>query len=250
MFQVPPSTRYDLNFKVFGIPVRVHPLFWVIGLLLGYSSGNPLTTLIWVLVLFVSILIHELGHSLMMRNFGVDSFIVLYFGGGLAVPTSSYRSRWTSSTSESNQQILISLAGPFAGFLFAGLVLALAVALGGSISIQWLLGVIPIPSAFVPVGGQTLNIIIFMLLWINIFWGLVNLAPVFPLDGGQVARQIFVRSDPLNGIRRSLQLSVLAGATLAIIGLVAFSSLFMALLFGFMAFQSYQMLQAYGGRLF
>jgi hypothetical protein len=61
LFQVPPPTRYDLRFNLAGFPVRVHPLFWLIAVLLGYSSGDPLQILIWVVVVFVSILIHEMG---------------------------------------------------------------------------------------------------------------------------------------------------------------------------------------------
>ena len=109
MFQPLPSTRYDLNFSIFGFDVRVHPLFWVIGILLGYSAGSLERIAIWIIVLFVSILIHELGHSFMMRRFGVDSFIILYHLGGLAVPRSARRAQLTWV-----ENILISLAGPFA----------------------------------------------------------------------------------------------------------------------------------------
>ena len=63
LFQSPPPTRYDLRFSIAGIPVSVHPVFWLIALLFG-SSGDPLLIPIWILVVFVSILVHELGHAL------------------------------------------------------------------------------------------------------------------------------------------------------------------------------------------
>jgi len=238
MFQALPSTRFDLNFSIFGFDVRVHPLFWVIGLLLGYSAGSLERIAIWIIALFVSILIHELGHTFMMRRFGVDSFIVLYHMGGLAIPRSARRAQLTWV-----ENILISLAGPFAGFLFAGVTIGIVYAAGGLVFVSWLLGFIPIPTAFMPVGGSLANSAVGIILWINTFWGLINLLPVFPLDGGRVSQQLFVRFDPWNGFRNALWLSVVTGAILAIVGYVVFDSLYMAFLFGILAAQSYQMIQ-------
>ncbi len=250
LFQIPPSTRFDLNFPIFGIPVRVHPLFWVMGLLLGSRAGSITQILLWIVVIFISILIHELGHSFMMKAYGQDSYIVLHMAGGLAVPTSRRGGRWSNGAADSTQQILISLAGPFAGFLLAVIVLVVVATLGAVISINWFLGFIPLPVAFLPNSSWIVNVVVEMLLWVNIFWSLINLMPTFPLDGGNVARSIFVQVDPWNGIRKSLWLSVISGATVAIVGLVYLSSVFMALLFGFLAFQSYQMLQGFGGRMY
>lgn len=238
MFQPPPTTRYDLNFSIAGFPVRVSPLFWVIGVLLGLSSGSLERIAIWVVVLFVSILIHELGHSIVMRRYGIDSFVILYHLGGLAVPISSRRSSLTWL-----ENIAISLAGPFSGFLFAGLTIALVYASGGMVFVNWIFGFLPFPVAFVPVGGMLVNELVGIILWINTFWGLVNLLPVFPLDGGRVSQQLFVRFDPWNGYRNSLWLSVITGALLAIVGIAVLNSLYMAFLFGVLAAQSYQMIQ-------
>ncbi|MEM7346752.1 MAG: site-2 protease family protein, partial [Chloroflexota bacterium] len=246
LFQIPPQTRYDLNFTLFNIPIRVHPLFWLIALLFGASAGSLPGVIIWILVVFISILIHELGHSLMMKAFEQDSFIVLHGFGGLAVPTSS---RWGPVALNSNQQIMISLAGPFAGFLLAFAVLAVVGALGGVITSTLFLGFIPFPIAGFPNGGL-INSVIGALLWVNIFWGLINLVPIFPLDGGQVARELFIKADPWGGVRKSLWLSVISGATVALVGFVYLNSIYMALLFGLLAFQNYQMLQSGGGRMF
>ena len=247
-FLVPPPTRYDLNFTIARIPVRVHPLFWLLTLFLGLSSGSIVQMLIWVAVVFISILIHELGHSMAMRMFGQDSSILLYMMGGLAIPQSS---RWGGrGIDDSSQQIVISLAGPFAGFLLALLVIAVVVLLGGTVSINWLLGFIPVPSAFLLSGGFIVNSIIRTLLWVNVFWGLINLVPVYPLDGGQVARQLFLKADPWDGVRKSLWLSTIAGAVVALVGIVLWRSLWIGFLFGILAFQSYQMMQGRGGGIF
>jgi Zn-dependent protease len=244
MFQPPPPTRYDLRFSIAGIPVSVHPLFWLIAVLLG-SSGDVLLIPVWILVIFVSILIHELGHALAFRRYGQRSQIVLHFAGGLTIPEPvSWGSGYANVALTPNQQIFISLAGPLAGFLLAALVITLVFVTGGSVVTTWLLGFIPLPlTALMPFGGRILTVMVSMLLWVNIFWGLINLMPVHPLDGGNVTRNVLLQADPVDGVRKSLWVSVIAGALVAIAGLVFFRSVFMALLFGLLAFQSYQLLQ-------
>ncbi|MBK6647729.1 MAG: hypothetical protein IPG44_18635 [Anaerolineales bacterium] len=70
MLQSVSPTRFDLQFSIAGIPVRVHPLFWVIALLLGSNSGHSLMVVVWIIVVFISILIHELGHAFAFRRYG------------------------------------------------------------------------------------------------------------------------------------------------------------------------------------
>lgn len=247
LFQPPPSTRYDLRFNLAGIPVRVHPLFWVIAVLLGSSSNNIVQILIWVLAVFVSILIHELGHALAMRFHGQPSQIVLHFSGGLTIPEPvMWGSRSANVAFAPGQEIFISLAGPGSGFLFAGLVIAGVVFSGGSIITTFLFGVIPLPvTALLPFGGSILSSLVTTLLWVNVFWGLINLLPVYPLDGGNVTRYLLLQADPLDGVRKSLWVSVVTGSIVAAAGLFFLRSVYMALLFGFLAFQSYQSLKGY-----
>ena len=85
------------------------------------------------------------------------------------------------------------------------------------------------------------------MLWFNIVWGAVKLLPVFPLDGGQIAQTLIVASDPWGGLTRSLWLSVITGAITAVVGGIAFQSIFMVMLFGSLAYSSYLALQQVGG---
>lgn len=240
-FQEPGHTRFDLNFHVFGIPVRVHPLFWLMALFFGGLSGNLFAMLIWVLVVFASILIHELGHALTMRFFGQSSRVVLYWGGGLAMPDTIFGSYGSALTA--NEQVLMLLAGPGAGFLFAGLTLGGVLLMGGSVGMMLLYGFVPFPAVSLPSTFMWTGAIIGTILWVNIFWGFINLVPAFPLDGGQVARHLWVKADRWDGVRKSLWLSVVTGALMAVIGLGVMQSMYVALLFGLLAFQSYQTLQ-------
>jgi len=241
-FQSLPPTQYDLCFTIAGFNVRVHPLFWLIALLLG-SFGDLLFIPIWIFVLFVSILVHELGHAFAFRYYGIHSHIVLHAMGGLTIPEAApWGGGWANVSPSPKQQIVISLAGPFTGFLLAVFIILGANLLGGVLG-GFLLGFIPVPQFLsLPIGGDAVNRFIVVMLWVNIFWGLINLVPVYPLDGGQVSRNIFIQYDPWDGVRKSLWLSVIAGGVVALIGLLA-HQIYIAVLFGLLAFQSYQSLQ-------
>src|SRR5437868_5747781 len=120
MFGTVAPTPFDLNFSLFGIPIRIHPFFWLFSAILGWDRQRPNFNqiLICVLCVFVSILIHELGHALTAKSYGWPPHIVLYSFGGYA----SFEPRWGYSTARA---ILISFAGPGAGFVLYGVVLAI-----------------------------------------------------------------------------------------------------------------------------
>ena len=80
----PPRTPYDLNFSLLGIPVRVHPFFWLVALMLNYRLGDVASVLTWIAAVFLAILVHELGHASVMRAYGFRPWITLYGFGGLA----------------------------------------------------------------------------------------------------------------------------------------------------------------------
>jgi len=252
----PPRTRYDLHFKVFGIPVRVHPFFWLVALLSGARGDiEPKQTFIWMGALFVSILVHELGHAVAILYYGYRPWITLHWLGGLASHDRGNAGSYYSDTDADSRplaQIVIALAGPVAGFLFAGVIVALIYAaggaarfsLGGPFLFRWRLDGIT---------SLNLEVMLHYLIFVNIFWGLINLLPVYPLDGGKVSRELFVTANPRRGIEWSLQLSIAAAIAVALYAVFRFEEkFFMVLLFGFLAFSSYQALMAYrgfGGRL-
>jgi membrane-associated protease RseP (regulator of RpoE activity) len=284
----PPPSPYDLRFSIFGIPVRIHPYFWLVGVFLGYNAGSLVGVLIWIAALFVAILVHELGHALVMRHFGLRPWITLHGMGGLA----SYDPRQMSYSRANTwiRQILIDVAGVCAGFLLAlavigaclafGCTFILFVGSGTGLAVQLsahvpcYVGVVhgvsitglhvTLDGIPVPVLSQLLN----SLLWICFIWGLVNLLPIYPLDGGQISREVFLRFSSLSGIRNSLILSMLTAGSVAAYSLAqvlreaqllkeagqspggAFrgASLFVPLLFGYLAYTSYATLQAYRDR--
>jgi Zn-dependent protease len=148
--------------KILRIPVKVEVSFFVLAVFLGLSRSRDLTLIVeWVAVVFVSVLVHELGHALVGRAFGLDPEIRLYQMGGL-----------TSLRSETEvkplRHVLISLAGPFTGFVLGALVLVLG------------------PLFLRALPTNLLATIYFDLLWVNIGWGICNLLPILPMDGGLV----------------------------------------------------------------
>lgn len=216
-----------LNFRLFGFPVRVHWFFWLLCLFLGMrhlESGGPEGVTIFAIIaaiVFGSILWHELGHAWARKKYGAPySEIVLHgFGGVCAGPGNFTR----------KQSIIISAAGP----LFS-------LALGG---VGWLVkeAYPPRPSV---VGGFSGNDLIYlesirMFLWVNIGWAIINLFPIYPLDGGQIAA---AAAGPRH-FRSVLILGIVLAAGFALYGLMAWNSLFTAILFGLLAFENFQRLR-------
>ncbi|HSR47477.1 MAG TPA: site-2 protease family protein [Anaerolineales bacterium] len=231
MFAEPALTRFDLRFSVAGIPVRIHPLFWLIAVLLGFSAGDPLFIVIWVAVVLISILVHEFGHALAFRALGERSKVVLYGMGGLTIPESATWGGLGQRTYGTAQRVLISAAGPAAGFGLAFVVFVAAIA-----------GMLTTAALFENFYVQAL---FDALLWVNVVWGLVNLAPVLPLDGGQIARSILERLDPLGGLRKALWVSTITGGVIAVVAFFT-QYYFAAFLFFMLAAGSSRLLRGSG----
>jgi stage IV sporulation protein FB len=258
MFLVePPPSQGDVHFRLLGIPVRIHPFFWVITLLLGLrgESTPPLEVLLWIVAVVISIVIHELGHALVQRRFGGEPRIVLYSLGGLAICEDCDRG--------TRSQILISLAGPGAGFAFALLLIAGVRMMGQGVGIQlgsaqFVSGPMTNDIGLRLFGGAIFwdrmasplaNSLLFNFLLINILWGLVNLLPIYPLDGGRISRELCQLGDPRGGIILSLQISMIAAIIMAIVGILVWSSIYATIMFGFLAYSSHQTLTAYRQQL-
>jgi Zn-dependent protease len=197
----PGRTQLDVQWRMFGVSVRVTLWFWLVTVILGWSWTEQehgfRYLLLWVACVFVSILVHELGHVFMGRLFGSDGHIVLWGLGGLAVGSSAVPRRW--------QRILVYLAGPAAQFVIYGLIEAYLTYT---------------PRASLRELPFYVLVALVQLRMINLYWPLLNLLPIWPLDGGQTSREIFDWLMPRGGIRASLILSI------AVAGLIAINSFF------------------------
>jgi Zn-dependent protease len=196
-----------LQLNVLGFPVVVQWFFWLIMALMGRAfeaetRDDWIDVALWVIVAFLSILAHELGHALAARKFGYHSTIVLHgFGGVTIIP----HARFTRG-----QSIWVSFSGPLAGFLLAGITIAIAL--------------------LVKTDLKAVHTLIEFSLFINIVWTIMNLLPILPMDGGQIFREIL-------GPGR-LQVACIVGGVLAagICGLaIMFHQIYLAFLFGYFA---------------
>lgn len=220
MISTNPNQPGTWRFTLLGVPVAVHWFFWVVAVLMGRpeSADSPLgfqLLLIWVAVFFVSILVHEFGHAFAFRRFGGRPSVLLYGMGGLAFDHGRY---------SRNQNIAISAGGPAAGLLLGGLVWVLA---------RW---VIPAQTFS---DSPHLSALFFNLMWVNIVWSLVNLLPIQPLDGGHLLGHIMRERQP----KLRAQIGMACAAAMAFLGFAWMGSLFVALFFGYLAYQNYQRAQ-------
>jgi stage IV sporulation protein FB len=189
-------TPYDVRWRMFGTHIRVHPLFWVISAVFSYDllQLGIQWLLLGMLCIFLSILLHEFGHVFASRCFGVNSHIVLWAFGGLAIPDSREPKRW--------QRIIVFAAGP-------GIQLLLWLGL-------YFLQPYIMPLVLDGTLPAGVYVIFLFLMFINLYWALLNLVPIWPLDGGQISREVFTYFSRDNGIRLSLHLSMGISALLAI----------------------------------
>ncbi|QDT90763.1 site-2 protease family protein [Gimesia algae] len=218
-------TEFDLRFSLFGIPIRVHPLFWVMAAFMGWYPNDLKITFIWIACVFISILVHELGHAVMAKYFGWPPEIVLYHFGGLAI----YQPYSGLTTQRS---IIISAAGPMAGFGLYG-----AIFFFRYISVRYGMWDGFSEQARIYIGAAFHD-----LLFINLIWGLINLAPVLPLDGGHICEDICKTVRRSRGDVLAMQISMVVAGGLAAYFFMhqqRYAGIMFAL-FAFFNFQAYQ----------
>jgi len=201
----PESTPGTIQFPLGPFQVLVRPSFWLIMALfsgLGRGASVP-SAIIFVGVAFISVLFHELGHAVTGRMFGAASWIELYSFGGLT-HHDRMLSRW--------RDVLMAAAGPGFGFVLALL--------------AWALLPYMHPES-------TAERVVEKVLEINLFWGILNLLPVLPLDGGRVL------SGLLGPSRRRMARYVGTGVAVIVAALsAAIQEFYLTILFGLLAFQN------------
>jgi Zn-dependent protease len=234
-----------IRFPLFGIPVEIQPFFWVTTALLGGALRASTPDSIFAVILFmvaalISILIHELGHATVgMKYGGGRARILLTAFGGLAINEGARLHR--------DHRFWMIAAGPGAGFGFFIAILAL---LGLAFNPSDVANFAAMVLFNRPPVFQTAELVMFLrenpmvhlfirhLLWINFWWGIINLLPVMPLDGGLIA-DLFVRPQ-----RRVFLIGMVAAGAMAALGFLWMESIYTGVLFGFLAWQNYQNMQA------
>jgi len=203
--------------KYFGIRVVVH---WTFMLLLGFiviwglMNGSPLPSVLaqaaMIIAVFGCVLLHEFGHALAARLFGVETKdITLLPIGGVARLERMPEKPW--------EEFIVALAGPMVNVVIAGIIVSLLI-LGGGINQLLNLNTNLITNSF-----------LLQLLVINVVLVLFNMLPAFPMDGGRVLRAVLAAT---MDYAQATRIAVRVGQGMAILfGVVGlFSGHFMLML--------------------
>lgn len=200
-----------LTFTLFRFPIQIHWSFAIV-LVFVLDSELPLPAMaLWAVTVFVSILIHELGHAFTARHYGgsVDS-VLLYAMGGLT--------RWRRGHRGRNRRFLVSAAG-------SGLQILVGLAVFG-LARQGLFGDAAMLSMRSPVqinfwwAGYREYYVAFVagaFVWVSVFWGLLNWVPVAGLDGSHMLRELMVKINPETGVLHSKIIGLIFSVLLAVI---------------------------------
>lgn len=194
------------------IPIIIHPFFWFLIFILGWlNSGTPIGTGIWAVVILISVLVHEYGHALTARIFGQEAEINLIGLGGLTKREGPKLKRW--------QDFVVVLNGPLFGLILFFICYQLLNIIGQKHSML---------HYALEVGVN-----------VNLVWTLLNLVPVFPLDGGHLFRIILESVFGVRGLKAAFIFSMVLAV---IIGLYFFMGhlIIMGAIFFMLAFESYQ----------
>ena len=189
----------------FGIGVFIHPTFWLLPLMIVFQSwsrdGLEMVGL-WLVLLagaMACVVLHEFGHALMARYFGIRTRdITLYPIGGVA--------RLERLSEKPAEELLIALAGPAVNVVIAALLLPIVVVLS--------LGV-----GFATFWSTALGFLLVNLLITNVLLVGFNLLPAFPMDGGRVLRAILAM--PL-GRLRATEMATKVGIGVAVLLVAAY----------------------------
>jgi len=208
-----------LEFNFLGFPVRIQFWFWLTCFIFGgglsmEGAAGWIPVFEWTLVIFVSVMIHELGHALTVKGFGGYAGIELQAMGGMTYIGGAVFSR--------AQGILISFAGPACNLFLGSACLAAQLVL----------------PHFSPVADELFE----MGKWVNLVWGVFNLLPVMPMDGGQILR------DALGPARFGLTCRI-GGVTAVLLAILSFKSGFLLapILLGYFAYLNFRGAVSCGG---
>lgn len=207
-----------IRFSILGIPVQVDPWFWITMAFIGSGmAGNSqnwfVLLLVFVFAAFLSILIHELGHALMIRKYGLPTAITLQAFGGFATYPSGHLAR--------KQSFLVTAAGPAVQLAFGVLLIVLS----------WFLNI--------PEGSLFVYFLTYLII-VSIMWSILNCLPIYPLDGGQMLAAVM---GP--GKQHHVHLiGVIVAVAIGLLAYLKFGTIFLPLFMALFAWQNWQAYQA------
>lgn len=185
--------RGMIRFTLFGVPTHIHASFWVAALLWGFAltagEPHPLGVLFFALATFVCLLAHEMGHAIAAHVMGCRQMgICLSWAGGCSC------SEAEGAPLTRKVGLIMTLAGPM-----GGLVITLSIYLGAvfitrsagaAAELCWRMLQGQVPMEYAHVCPSLLLLLVVYMFQISVFWNLINLVPIYPLDGGTVMHEL------------------------------------------------------------
>lgn len=221
-----------IRFLLLGVPVSIHPSLWLTLALLGWSFAAPSVTgtALFLLAGFISLLVHEMGHALVGRwlSGGEPKVCLAWLGGDCCNPTAVF-TRW--------QGIVMTAAGPLSTIAVGVLVMlglmgvTHSAADGFWLSVQFLFGVVP-QGCLDLMHPSTLFFCVY-LIQVSFWWAVLNLLPIFPLDGGQIMHGL------MKSPRRMHCISMIVSGVCAILFFMM-GTLLLSAMMGFLAYFNYR----------
>ncbi len=199
--------------RIYGIPVELHWTFIFIllgAIYWGFNQGGGWVSAVWfltlILSLFFCVLLHEFGHALTARRFGVSTKdIILSPIGGIA--------RLNKLPEKPLHEFLVAAAGPAVNLMIALALSPVYFFSDPQKQLQLIGSVLPSSNVFV-INLSLGERLVFFLLFLNILLALFNLLPAFPMDGGRILRALLsIKLDR----RKATQVSMYIGQAIAIL---------------------------------
>lgn len=195
--------------RLFGVELRIHATFALLLIFLlateSIRSGprGGMRALLLVVIIFGSVVLHELGHAVTAMNFGVGvRSIILLPIGGITLMDDQAR-----NVPNPRRDIRIALAGPVVN-------LVLAVFFGTGVLLF-----LPKVNLWAQPWVSSASLLR-SLVWANFFLGAFNLLPAYPMDGGRVLRAwLSYRMEYLQATRRAVVIGQLFAIGLLMLGL-------------------------------
>ncbi|NCG20374.1 MAG: hypothetical protein GWP91_15300 [Rhodobacterales bacterium] len=207
------------GFKIQGFNVEVQPTFFLllgVFALFDLQSAEPLWSIAsFSVVVFGSIVLHELGHAFAARKLKLRVGSIVLHGMGGHVTHSVAR--------KPQHNLLVSLAGPGAGLCLGIPLVAL--------------------QSYVPGDNYVLHTIIRHLVWVNVGWSLFNLLPMMPLDGGNALRSALrIWLHPGTAVQIAAGTGALLGLVFGLLG-YSLGATFLMFFGGYVAYTNLRMYQ-------
>lgn len=192
------------------IPIKIFPAYWIFTAILSLilAQANIIQTFVWMIIIFISVLFHEFGHALTAKIFGRKPRIELVGMGGVTYHDGDKLSFW--------KQFFITLNGPLFGLILAFIAHFLSLWTSSPIA----------------------HTILAQIFVVNVYWTVINLFPILPLDGGQLLRIGLEKFFDVKGLRYTFLVSGIL-SLLASLGLFAMQNILGGAIFFLFAFENF-----------